>query len=171
MTRTIAVAGPAHSVACDSLDHWLAPVKPCSKLGFSCLLRYSTSHNIVSAHQSSMILHVYLLRTGAHQTWSCCRQGMRLSDVGRPRQHLILRVASISLILSGVLDAFTHCGTQQLGSAAAHWCSLGDAPSNVKDKFQPPAVSGPCMDKAPGLVLKAQKSVFITKKLKWGLSW
>lgn len=74
------------SVVCDSMDHWFAPVKHRSELGSSCPLHCSTPHAVVCVHESSTMLNVYLLRTAAHQTWSCCRQGMQVSGAW---QHLI----------------------------------------------------------------------------------
>lgn len=95
------------SVVCDSMDHWFAPVKHRSELGSSCPLHCSTPRAVVCVHESSTMLNVYLLRTAAHQTWSCCRQGMQVSGAW---QHLISWAALISNIVrcSGCFRVLWH---------------------------------------------------------------
>lgn len=161
-----------HTVACDSMDHWFAPVKRRGELGFPCLLHCSTSHAIITVHQSSTMLNVYLPRTGAHQTWRCCRGGMQVAAQGE-------RLISTScffffffffdkLLLSGVLDAFTRRGTQRplmQSSWRAVSCMV-----NVKDAFGPAVVSTPCKDTRPGGVLRVaflKKNPTKQKKM-WG---
>lgn len=94
-----------HSVVCDSMDHWFAPVKRRSELGFSCLLHCSTSHAIITVHQSLTMLNVYLLWATARQTWCCCRHKVCRFQA---RQHLIWGLISFIIRCSGCFHVLWH---------------------------------------------------------------
>lgn len=121
------------SVVCDSMDHWFAPVKHCSELGSSCPLHCSTPHAVVCVHESSTMLNVYLLRTAAHQTWSCCRQGMQVSGAW---QHLISWAALISDIIrcSGCFRVLWHFTSPMLPRwhAVRWWMSKDKSLNEVR---------------------------------------
>lgn len=137
-----------HSVVCDSMDHWFAPVKQRSELGFSCLLHCSTSHAIITVRQSLTMLNVYLVRTGARQTWCCCRRGMQAPPLSQlhshPKKHLILRGGLISFIIR-----CPGCCDTQRPLMPSRWHAVSWVAS-VKDTCGPAEVSTPCKDKRPG---------------------
>lgn len=101
------------------MDHWFAPVKRRSELGFSCLLHCSTSHAIITVHQNLAMLNVYLLWTSAHQTWRCCRRGMQVS--GPAASNLVSRFDKLYYQVSWTLSHTVALN--------GHRCSRGDIPS------------------------------------------
>lgn len=143
---------PLRSVVCDSVDHWFAPVKRRSEPGFSCLLHCSTSHAIITVHQSLTMLNVYLLWTSAHQTWSCYRQGMQVSA-----SNLLSRFDKLYYqvfwMFSQTVALDDRPSTQWRWHAISYMV-------NVRDMCPPAVVSRPCMDKKAGGLF----GLYLTKK-------
>lgn len=127
------------------MDHWFAPVKRRSELGFSCLLHCSTSHAIIiiTAHRCLTMLKCL----SSVWTSALTKHGLVADEVCR-FQRLISRAGSISFIIrcSGCFHVPRH-------SAATADVVRGDIPSltwrTSKMCFHT-AVSRPCMDKRPG---------------------
>lgn len=109
-----------HSVVCDSMDHWFAPVKRRSELGFSGLLHCSTSHAIISAHQSLTMLTVYL--------WS----GLALTKHGVVADVVCRFQPTAASNLMSWFDKLYYQVFWMLSHAVAlsgHWWSWVDMPS------------------------------------------
>lgn len=122
LTCCSTVASPLlpHTVVCDSMDHWFAPVKRRGELGLSWLLRCSTSHAIITVHQSSMMLKC-LSSVDQRSPNKALLQTRYAGFI--PRQHLISR-AGFDKSYYQVFWMLSHAV-----ALSDHWCSGADTPS------------------------------------------
>lgn len=152
---TTAAAPPSfsHSVVCDSVDHWFAPVKRRGELGFSCLLHCSTLHAIITVHQSLTMLKC--LSSVAQCSPNMALLQTRYAGFSHPLR-LILRAGLISFIIrcSGCFHMLWHSATTDVVEVTYRLLH-GECQRCVVVVFsQPAAVSAPCKDKRPGGVFR-----------------